>query len=100
MRAATAIARVPGKVLTATEAAPLPRAREFGAVLMSPDGRRGAFNVRWLRHLTAVRRLAGRLPIPWSVWGYSNPCGMSVILPEGLAMPDADLLEAFALMRS
>ena len=35
--------------------------------------------------------------IPWSVWEYSNPFGMTVIVPEGAAVPDRDLLVALGL---
>lgn len=70
---------------------------EFGAILMSPDGRMGAFNADRLRYLTAVREQAERHSIPWSIWEYSNPFGMSVILPAGPAEPDMDMLGALGL---
>src|SRR5690606_19649205 len=49
---------------------------EFGAMLMSPDGRSGAFDADRLRYLEALRRLAESYGIPWSVWEFSNPYGM------------------------
>ncbi len=70
---------------------------EFGAMLMSPDGRSGAFDADRLRYLEAVRREAERYGIPWAVWEYSNPYGMSVILPQGPATPDRAMLEALGL---
>ena len=70
---------------------------EFGAILMSADGRMGAFNADRLRYLTAVREAAESHQIPWSIWEYSNPFGMSVILPTGPADPDTDLLRALGL---
>ena len=70
---------------------------EFGAILMSPDGRMGAFDADRLRYLTAVRREAERYGIPWAVWEYSNPHGMSVILPIGPAVPDLPMLRALGL---
>ena len=50
---------------------------EFGAILMSKDGRMGAFDGDRLRYLTAVRQEAERFGIPWSIWEYSNPYGMT-----------------------
>lgn len=70
---------------------------EFGAMLMSPDGRSGAFDADRLRYLTAVRKEAERFNIPWSIWEYSNPYGMSVIEPQGPAVPDTKLLGALGL---
>ena len=72
---------------------------EFGVILMSADGRMGAFDADRLRYISAVRRLAEQFHIPWSVWEFSNPYGMSVILPAGPAIPDGELLRALALMR-
>ena len=100
MRTATALAWAPSMALTAAEAAPLPHARAFGAIPMSRAGRRSAFNADRMRRLTALRRAAERFPIPWPVWEYSNPYGMSVILPEGATMPATNLHGALALMRS
>lgn len=73
---------------------------EFGAMLMSRDGRSGAFDADRLRYIAAVRRLAEQFHIPWSIWEYSNPYGMSLIQPEGLAVPDGALLKALGLKRS
>jgi endoglucanase len=70
---------------------------EFGAILMSADGRMGAFNADRLRYLTAVRMEAERYGMPWSIWEYSNPYGMSVILPVGPAVPDTEMLQALGL---
>ncbi|HEY4202422.1 MAG TPA: cellulase family glycosylhydrolase [Devosiaceae bacterium] len=70
---------------------------EFGAMLMSADGRSGAFDADRLRYLAAVREEAEHYGIPWSIWEYSNPFGMSVIEPKGPAVPDMKLLEALGL---
>ena len=70
---------------------------EFGAILMTPDGRMGAFNQDRLRYLAAVRQEAEKHGFPWSIWEYSNPFGMSVIVPEGPAVPDAELLDVLGL---
>jgi endoglucanase len=70
---------------------------EFGAILMTPDGRMGAFNQDRLRYLAAVRQEAEKHGFPWSIWEYSNPYGMSVIVPSGPAVPDTDLLQALGL---
>lgn len=70
---------------------------EFGAMLMSPDGRTGAFDADRLRYLTAVREAAERFDIPWSIWEYSNPYGMSVIEQQGPAVPDTNLMQALGL---
>lgn len=70
---------------------------EFGAILMTPDGRSGAFDADRLRYLAAVRAEAERHGIAWSIWEYSNPFGMSVIVPSGPAVPDLQLLEALGL---
>jgi endoglucanase len=70
---------------------------EFGAMLMSPDGRSGANDADRLRYIEAVRREAERFQIPWSIWEYSNPHGMSVIQPRGPAVPDRGLLKALGL---
>jgi hypothetical protein len=70
---------------------------EFGVILMSDDGRMGAFNDDRLAYLTALRKEAERHHIPWSIWEYSNPYGMTVILPKGLAVPDMGLLKALGL---
>lgn len=70
---------------------------EFGAILMTPDGRMGAFNADRLRYLTAVREQAEAHGIPWSIWEYTNPYGMSVILPTGPADADTEMLTALGL---
>jgi endoglucanase len=70
---------------------------EFGVILMSPDGRSGAFDADRLRYLKALRLEAERYQIPWSVWEYSNPFGMTLILPTGPAVPDQKMLEALGL---
>ncbi|WP_454856615.1 glycoside hydrolase family 5 protein [Rhizobium binxianense] len=70
---------------------------EFGVILMSPEGRSGAFDVDRLRYMTALRQEADRFHIPWSVWEYSNPYGMSLILPKGPAIADQALLKALGL---
>lgn len=70
---------------------------EFGAILITPDGRMGAFNPDRLRYLAAVRGEAEKYGFPWAIWEYSNPYGMSVILPSGPAVPDPDLLQVLGL---
>jgi endoglucanase len=70
---------------------------EFGAILMSRDGRQGAFDADRLRYDKAVREQAEHYGMPWSIWEYSNPYGMTVIEPEGPAVPDEKLLEALGL---
>ena len=70
---------------------------EFGAILMTPDGRMGAFDQDRLRYLAAVRQEAEKHGFPWSIWEYSNPYGMSVIVPTGPAVPDTALLEVLGL---
>lgn len=70
---------------------------EFGVILMSPDGKMGASDPDRTRYLAAVRGAAEARSIPWAVWEYSNPWGMTVIAPEGPAVPDGPLLEALGL---
>jgi hypothetical protein len=70
---------------------------EFGAMLMSADGRSGAFDADRLRYLETLRKLAEDHGIPWSVWEFSNPYGMSIIEPSGPALPDRKMLEALGL---
>lgn len=70
---------------------------EFGVILMSADGSMGAFNADRLRYLTAVRQVAERYGMPWSIWEYTNPYGMTVIQSSGPALPDLDLLKALGL---
>lgn len=71
---------------------------EFGVIRISADGRSGAFDADRLRYLAAVRREAERFGIPWSIWEFSNPYGMSLILPEGPAVPDREMLRALGLL--
>lgn len=70
---------------------------EFGAILMPDKGNMGATNADRLRYLVAVRQAAEAAEIPWSLWEYSNPYGMSLIAPKGPAIPDEDLLKALGL---
>ena len=70
---------------------------EFGVILMSDDGRTGAADADRLRYLTDVRTEAEKHGIPWSIWEYSNPYGMTVIVPKGPADPDPELLKAIGL---
>ncbi len=70
---------------------------EFGAILMSDDGRSGAFDPDRLRYLEALRKLAEGYGIAWSIWEYSNPYGMTVIVPRGPAVPDKGMLGALGL---
>ncbi|WP_292627246.1 glycoside hydrolase family 5 protein [Mesorhizobium sp.] len=70
---------------------------EFGVILMSADGRMGAFDADRLRYLEAVRQQAERLAIPWSVWEFANPHGMSLILPDGPPVADGGLVRALGL---
>jgi hypothetical protein len=70
---------------------------EFGVIAMSDDGRMGAAQADRLRYLRAVRSAAESNGIPWSVWEYANPWGMSIILPAGPAVPDEPMLEALGL---
>jgi len=70
---------------------------EFGAMLISPDGRTGANNGDRIRYLAALRTEAERFGIPWGIWEYSNPYGMSVIVPTGPAVADMQMLEALGL---
>ncbi len=70
---------------------------EFGAGLMSDDYSRGAFEADRSRYLEAVRLQAERRKIPWAVWEFSNPFGMSVIEKNGPAVPDQGLLKALGL---
>lgn len=72
---------------------------EFGVILMSPDGRNGALEADRSRYITAVRELAEQNHIPWSLWEYSNPYGMTLIPPKGPAVPDDGLLKALGLKR-
>jgi endoglucanase len=73
---------------------------EFGAILITLDGRMGAYNQDRLRYLAAVRQEAEKHGFPWAIWEYSNPYGMSVIVPNGPAVPDTDLLQVLGLAAS
>jgi hypothetical protein len=90
-----------GEAVTWAKAHGIPTRRlfmgEFGAILMSKDGKQGAFNADRLRYDRAVRQEAERFSIPWSIWEYANPYGMSVIVPDGPAVPDSALLTALGL---
>lgn len=70
---------------------------EFGVIAITPDGRMGAFAADRLRYLRAVRTAAEAYGIPWAVWEYANPHGMSLILPTGPAIPDDAMLEALGM---
>lgn len=70
---------------------------EFGAILMSPDGRMGADNADRLRYIADVRQEAEKYAMPWATWEYSNPYGMSIIVPTGPAVADSELLAALGL---
>jgi endoglucanase len=72
---------------------------EFGVIRMTADGRSGAFDADRLRYLRAARETAEEYAMPWAVWEYSNPYGMTVIAPRGDAVPDTRLLEALGLRR-
>lgn len=71
---------------------------EFGVFLISSDGRFGAYDEDRLRYIAAVRMQAEKFDIPWSLWEYSNPHGISLILPTGPAVPDTGLLGALGLL--
>lgn len=73
---------------------------EFGVIRLSADGRSGAYEVDRLHYLRTVRKTAEEHGIPWSIWEYSNPYGMSVIEPNGAAVPDIDLMKAIGLQLS
>ncbi len=70
---------------------------EFGAGLLSGDYSRGAFEADRSRYIEAVRVEAEDRHIPWAVWEFSNPFGMSVIQRGGSAVPDQGLLSALGL---
>lgn len=90
-----------GQAVAWAEAHGIPSSRlfmgEFGVILMTDDGRSGAFDADRLRYLETLRKIAERHSIPWSVWEFSNPYGMSVIVPNGPALPDRKMLEALGL---
>lgn len=71
---------------------------EFGVFQISADGRAGAYDPDRLRYLAATRLEAERRGIPWSIWEYSNPHGISLILPKGPAVPDPGMLKALGLL--
>lgn len=70
---------------------------EFGVIRLTADGRAGAYDADRLRYLRTVRKTAEENGVPWSVWEYSNPHGMTIIEPQGLAVPDEAMLEALGL---
>jgi hypothetical protein len=70
---------------------------EFGAILISEDGRMGAYDADRLRYLEAVRTQAEAHDMAWAMWEFSNPYGMSLIEPTGPAVPDARMLQALGL---
>lgn len=90
-----------GEALAWADANGVPRERlflgEFGVMAMSADGRSGAFAADRMRYQAAVRGQAEQHGFPWAVWEYSNPHGMSLIAPEGPAVPDPDMLKALGL---
>lgn len=71
---------------------------EFGCFSLSDDGRSGAYDADRLRYLAAVRLEAERHGIPWAVWEYTNPHGISLIAPWGPAVPDLGMLKALGLL--
>lgn len=71
---------------------------EFGTFGISDDGRSGAYDPDRLRYLAAVRQEAERRGIAWSIWEYSNPHGISLILPKGPAVPDPGMMKALGLL--
>lgn len=70
---------------------------EFGVIRLTADGRAGAYDADRLRYLRTVRKTAEENGVPWSVWEYSNPHGMTIIEPQGPAVPDEAMLEALGL---
>jgi endoglucanase len=70
---------------------------EFGVIRMTSDGRSGAYDADRLRYLRAAREAAEEHGMAWSVWEYANPHGMTLIRPNGPAVPDADMLQALGL---
>ena len=47
-----------------------------------------------------IRDMVEKYGFPWSIWEYSNPFGMSVIVPEGPAVPDTELLDVLGLAQA
>ncbi|KEQ02855.1 glycoside hydrolase family 5 protein [Pseudorhizobium pelagicum] len=70
---------------------------EFGARRITHDGRSGAYDADRLTYLNEIRSAAEAHDIPWSVWEYSNPHGMTVIETSGPAVPDMGVVEALGL---
>lgn len=70
---------------------------EFGVIALTEDGSAGAFDADRYRYLEAARVQAEKHGIAWSLWEYSNPYGMSFIVPAGQAVPDAGLVKALGL---
>lgn len=70
---------------------------EFGVIVQSADRKIGAPEADRSRYIRAARSIAEAHGIPWSVWEYSNPFGMTVIVGEGAAVADRDLLVALGL---
>jgi hypothetical protein len=64
---------------------------------MTADGRSGAYDTDRLRYLQTVRQTAEDNHIVWSVWEYSNPHGMTLMEPDGPAVPDQAMLRALGL---
>lgn len=71
---------------------------EFGVFRIADDGRSGAYDPDRLRYLEAVRKEAERHGIAWSIWEYSNPHGISLIVPKGPAVADPGMLKALGLL--
>lgn len=90
-----------GEAVTWAQANNIPTDRlfmgEFGVILISSDGRQGANASDRDRYITALRQEAERFDIPWAIFEYSNPVGMTVIEPIGPAEPDAALMRALGL---
>lgn len=70
---------------------------EFGVIVQSADKKTGAPEADRSRYIKAARSIAEAHGFAWSVWEWSNPSGMSVILPEGAAVPDRNLMVALGL---
>lgn len=69
---------------------------EFGVVRLQPD-RGGATDQDRYRYLETVRTTAEGYGMAWSLWEYSNPHGMSLIEPQGPAVPEPLILRALGL---
>ncbi|HTM76223.1 MAG TPA: cellulase family glycosylhydrolase [Devosia sp.] len=72
---------------------------EFGVIEMTEKGDAGALRADRDRYLTAARTLAESYGMAWSYWEYSNPFGMTFILPEGPAIADKTLYQPLGLPR-